>query len=520
MKELPLGISAFEIIKQRNCLYVDKTEHIHRLVSSGTVYFLSRPRRFGKSLLVSTLKCLFQGRKELFEGLWIASHGAWEWQPHPIVLLDFNEIPHNSPEQLARGLATRLRQIAAEHDISLQPNDLEWEFNQLILALFQKTQQPVVVLIDEYDKPLIDHLGRGEQGMTIAKANRDILKTFFGVLKGATVSTALRFVLLTGVSRFSRVSIFSELNNLYDLSMSAPYADMLGYTQAELERDFQPHLEQLAQTLGWPMAQLMAKLEQQYNGYRFSERNIKVYNPFSILNALVDLAIKNYWFVSGTPTFLVNLLREKQFHVADIEQIEVTPSVFTTFDLDNLKSEALLFQTGYVTIKDVQEELYILGYPNQEVKVSFSESLLQSFFNGVDNGLSSHVWRLLKYLRGEEFERFIASVQTIFATIPYDIQTKRDEAYYHTLFYLMIAASGGEARSSVLTNRGRIDLVILFKDKVYILEFKCNQSAAIALQQIKDKGYAEAYRGGERKIILMGLNFSTEERNLVEWAVE
>jgi hypothetical protein len=264
----------------------------------------------------------------------------------------------------------------------------------------------------------------------------------------------------------------------------------------------------------------MAKLEQQYNGYRFSERDVKVYNPFSILNALVDQAIKNYWFQTGTPTFLVNLLREQQYELPQLEGLEVPASIFTTFDLDNLQPEAILFQTGYLTISHVEDELYTLDYPNQEVKVSFTEILLYNWEIQVRRSESASVVRLSRYLRDGKLTEFFETVQAIFASIPYDLQTKRDEAYYHTLFYLLMAASGGEARSSVLTSRGRIDLVMLYKDKVYILEFKCNQSAAIALQQIKDKGYAEPYRGQGRKITLMGLNFSTETRNLAEWVVE
>jgi len=367
---------------------------------------------------------------------------------------------------------------------------------------------------------MIDHIGQGEERLKIAKANRDILKRFFGVLKGVNISPALRFVFLTGVSKFSKVSIFSELNNLSDLTMDMRYADMLGYTQAELKSNFSDHLVQLAQQLDWSMERLLEELAYRYNGYRFSQREVKVYNPFSILNALDKLEFQNYWFESGTPTFLVNLLQEKQYNLSRLEGLEVDQSAFTTFDLDNLKPEALLFQTGYLTIRQIEDELYTLDYPNHEVKNSFTKMLLYAVAGQQENGISSYMIRLLIYLRDGKMDNFFETVQVIFAMIPYDIQTKRDEAYYHTLFYLMISASGGHAQNSLLTNRGRIDMVVEFRDKIYIVEFKCNQSAAMAIQQIETKGYADRYKQDGRKIILMGLNFSTEQRNLVEWQVK
>ncbi len=520
MKKLPVGLAVFQDIRREGYIYVDKTRHIHQMVTGGKYHFLSRPRRFGKSLLVSTLWNLFEGKRELFEGLWIAEHGDWAWQSHAVIVLDFNEIGHDTPQNLEISLNIVLTRTAKSAKIVLETPLADSKFQELILALYQQSGLPVVVLIDEYDKPLIDHIGQGEARLEIAKANRDILKRFFGVLKGATVSPCLRFVLLTGVSKFSKVSIFSELNNLSDMTMMEDYADMFGYTQAELEGNFEEHLARLAQKHNWTLEQLIQELAYCYNGYRFSEREVKVYNPFSILHVLNSLALKNYWFESGTPTFLVNLLQEKQYNLTNIECLEVRASIFSTFELEHLRPEAILFQTGYVTIKDVQDELYELGYPNQEVKSGFTESLLLASFNDVDNGLSAHFTRLLIYLRDGKMDKFFETVQVIFAMIPYDIQAKRDEAYYHALFYLMISASGGHAQSSLLTNRGRIDMVIEFRDRVYLLEFKCNHSAAMAIQQIETKGYADRYKLDGRKIILMGLNFSTEQRNLVEWQVK
>ena len=519
LQKLPIGESSFENMRTRDYLYVDKTEYVHRMVMEGAYYFVSRPRRFGKSLLLSTLKCLFQARKELFEGLWIAEHGEWEWEEHPVVVIDFNGINHDTPENLRLDLKSRLTIMAKESQVTLEGFSIVAKFMDLIRGLHRKTGMPVAVLIDEYDKPIIGHLGRGTEELEIARANRDILKGFFGVLKEATVVPALRFVFLTGVSQFSKVSVFSELNNLYDISTSKQYADMLGYTQEELETCFGGRIEQLAEEIGWSQDKVKAQLALQYNGYRFSERDVKVYNPFSILNAFSDRSFGNYWFRTGTPTFLVNLLKQEQYDLPSLEGLQIDRSIFTTFDIDSLNPEALLFQTGYLTIKDVDGRLYTLGYPNREVKVSFLKSLLFST-EEIKRKTSSHVLRLSRYLRDEDLEAFFEAMTAIFASIPYDIETKRDEAYFHTIFYLMISASGGDAQSSVLTCRGRIDLAVTFPDKIYIIEFKCNQSAEAGIKQIRERGYVEKYRQSGKKMILMGINFSTEKRNLEAWQVD
>jgi hypothetical protein len=279
-KKLPVSIPDFETMRRDNYLYVDKTRDIYRLVTQGKSYFLSRPRRFGKSVLVTTLKSLFQGKQDLFNGLWIAEHTAWEWQEHPIVLLDFTEIRNDTPEHLQMGLEAYLTDIAAEYNLTLDPPLLLSKFRELILKLSRKTGKSVAILIDEYDKPIIDHLGKGARELEIAKANRDVLKRFFGVLKGITIAPALRFILLTGITRFSKVSIFSELNNLDDISMNDRYAMFLGYTHEELETCFSTYLQRFADHLGWSRDRVLATLAQQYNGYRFAEAVLRVYTPF------------------------------------------------------------------------------------------------------------------------------------------------------------------------------------------------------------------------------------------------
>ena len=338
LQRLPVGDSSFESIRENECVYVDKTRHLFQMADEGKFYFMSRPRRFGKSLTVSALRCLFQGKKELFDGLWIADNTEWEWKKHPVVLLDFNEISHDTPNNLKISLQRTLQQTAGTYDASSDAPLLKNQFKELILSLYQKTGMPVVILIDEYDKPLIDHLGKGEKALEIAKENRDILKNFFGVIKGGDVVPALRLVFITGVSKFSRVSIFSELNNLEDLTMTEPCADMLGYTQEELETYFPSHIRLLSEKTGTPKTEIMEKLELHYNGYRFSERDIRVYNPFSVLSALKQKDFKNYWFETETPTFLVNLLKETGWHLPKIENMQATKAVFSTYELEDLKT--------------------------------------------------------------------------------------------------------------------------------------------------------------------------------------
>ncbi len=370
LPKLPIGESSFENLRTRGYLYVDKTRWIHRLVTEGSYYFLARPRRFGKSLLVSTLKSLFEGRRDLFAGLWIDRHGEWEWQEHPVVVLDLNALDASTPDALREDLSAYLSRIAQEWQVAEPRGSIVARFGELIRSLYLKTGRQVAVLIDEYDRPIISHLGRGAEELALAVKNRDILRGFFGVLKAAEVVSALRFVFLTGVSQFSKVSIFSDLNNLNDLSMYSPYADLLGYTQQELEEYFGGHIAELAARLGCSYEAALAELSRWYDGYRFSDRDVRVYNPFSILNALRRGQLESYWFVTRTPAFLVDLLKERRYDPIQMEGLQVSRSLFTTFDVERLLPEALLFQTGYLTIKDVDGRLYTLGYPNREMKTT------------------------------------------------------------------------------------------------------------------------------------------------------
>jgi len=520
-KFLPLGIQDFEIMRTGNFVYVDKTEFIYQLIQPiQAFYFMSRPRRFGKSLLVSTIGYLFEGRKDLFEGLWIAENMDWKWQKHPVLKIDFNQISHENVNRLREGLLYTLSKIGEENGIYLKGNLLPENFKELIIELAKQNNNSVVLLVDEYDKPLIDHLGKGDQVLEIAKQNRDVLKQFFGVLKGQDVSAALRLVFITGVSKFSRVSLFSDLNNLRDLSMNSQFADFLGYTDEELEKYFHSYIKDLADDLQIRYEKCLLKLQEWYNGYRVTSRPERVYNPFSILNVLQEKKFSNYWFETGTPSFLVNLIKEMDYPIPAIEKLILPEEAFTVYDLDFLELEPLLFQTGYITINDYDENMYQLGYPNQEVKVSFLSYLYQHVSLVKDTQLKNKYKLISLHLRNEEIDDFIQLVNSILAAIPYNLISNQAENYYHSLFYLMLSASGVQVQTEVLTSEGRIDIAVESFDKVYVIELKCNQSADKALTQIKEKKYAEKYLASGKDIIIIGINFDTAKRAITDWKWE
>jgi hypothetical protein len=518
-KKLPIGIRSFSQMIEENYLYVDKTAHIYKMATEGKFYFLSRPRRFGKSLLVSTLKELFEGRKELFKGLWI-ENSDWEWKPHPVVAIDFNGIDATDAELLEKSLVLRLDDIADQHGFTLEQDILPYKFVKLIKELKNKYQANIVVLIDEYDKPIVTHLGEGEAGLQIARENRAILKKFFGVLKEIEVSDRLRFVFITGISKFSRVGIFSDLNNLQDLTMHADYADLLGYTQTELENYFGDWMAEFARRQQTAPEQILLELREWYNGHRFTPRNLPLYNPFSILNVFSEYRFKSFWFETATPSFLVDLIKEKDYPIPALENLEVDEGVFSTYDLENLRLEALLFQTGYVTIHGFDGFLYQLGYPNQEVKTSFLSYLYDSLVKVADSTLKAQYRRLHHYLAQEDLAQFIETVNAILSAIPYPQISERDEGYFHTVFYLMLSASGVLVHTEPLSSHGRVDIAVEFKDKVYIVELKCNQSADEALRQIREKRYHEKYLQSGRRIFLLGINFGTRDRAIKDWRVE
>lgn len=508
LKSLPLDVSSFETMISKNYLYIDKTQYIYNMFGGGNrYYFLSRPRRFGKSLLVSTLKEMFLGKKELFKGLWIYN-SDYEWQEHPVIHLDFSHIAHRTTQQLEQAIIKNLHRIAGEYNLQLQGNQSpEGMFDDLILELSKINK--VVVLIDEYDKPILDHMHNLEE----AKKQREILKSFYGIIKG--VDAHLRAVFLTGVTKFSKTSIFSGINNLNDISLDSPAAALLGYTQEEVTHYFKEYIDAFAQKSNKTSQEIMHELQMWYNGFRFSEENIKVYNPFSVLYCLSKQKFLNYWFKSGTPSFLVHLLKQKAETLKDIKNIEIDSSGLESFDLDKLPLITLLFQAGYLTISDYdpKTKLFILNYPNYEVAESFTKYLLATFTHTETAEVKRLSIDLLNALQKNNLDNFCNLLKTFFAHIPYSLQVKK-ESFYHALLQAIFTLLSLDAHSEVITDKGRIDLVLAIENFIYIFELKFDSTPQVALQQIKDRKYYERFLHQGKQVILVGLSFNLVNEQL------
>ncbi|MCK4762764.1 MAG: AAA family ATPase [Candidatus Aminicenantes bacterium] len=467
MKNLPVGIQTFREMISRNYLYVDKTRDIYNLFATGgKFYFLSRPRRFGKSLLVSTLKEIFSGSRELFKGLWI--YDKIEWESHPVIHIDFLGLNYKTKDELNDTLNYLIDQNARTHKVDLREKGYDKRFRELIIKLSQDNK--VVVLVDEYDKPIIDFVDKPG----IASAHRDILKTFYSILKG--LDEYLRFVFITGVSKFSKVSVFSDLNNLFDITIDESYATMLGYTQEELLKYFSRRIEELTKVENCSREELIEDIKRWYNGYSWDGKNF-VYNPFSVLNFFQKQKFGNYWFESGTPSLLVKLIKKHNIDVKTFERHKTGEAVFSSFEIDRLHVVSLLFQTGYLTIKEVEhtgrhKRLYTLSYPNIEVKEAFLEYLLGDFSARFADEITMIVEQLKESLERGEEEGFFEVMRSLFARIPYDMFVGDREGYYQTVIYLVLMLIGVSIRTEVETNLGRLDAVVETGNFIYVMEFK------------------------------------------------
>jgi hypothetical protein len=513
--KLPIGIQSFTDLRGNEYLYVDKTQVIHRLISAGKVFFLSRPRRFGKSLLVSTLKAIFEGKEEFFAGLFI--HDKYDWsERYPVIKLDWSGIKHNSPEEMEEGAAVFLTQMADEFDIRLEQSYAANRFEELIRMLYRKSGRQAVVLIDEYDMPVLDALN--EPVEKIVKI-RGFLQSFYRVIKAA--DEHLRFVFLTGVSKFSKVSIFSGLNNLNDITMDAEYAGICGYTQTELESCFAPYITQMAESLKTDRQDLLEQIRYWYNGYTW-DGTLSVYNPFSTLLLFSKKKFQNYWFETGTPTFLIDLIKERNDVKPLLEPVEIQSSGFNSFDFETLDTKLLLFQTGYLTVKAINpdplddQQVYTLGIPNEEVRRSLLTYMVSgfAFYPVTDTPVLRN--RMLRELLDGNVSAFEAGVKELFARIPYQLHIHR-EAYYHSLFLLWLNLLGFEVEAEVSTDKGRIDAVWTWENQVVIAEIKYTETGAAeplleaALEQIRERRYHERYAGDGRGIKFLALVFAGKE---------
>jgi hypothetical protein len=511
MKKLPIGIQTFSEIITENYLYIDKTKQITELLQ-GKYYFLSRPRRFGKSLLISTLSEIFSGNQQLFQGLYI--YDKIEWQSYPIILIDFNKISYTNDDVFKTSLLSFLDDIAAKNDIVLSKSFIKDKFGELIEKISEKTQKKVVVLIDEYDKPIVEHITDTEKATKI----REIIRDFFGILKSS--DPFLRFVLLTGVSKFSRVSIFSELNNLRDITFSKQFATLCGYTQTELETNFESYIQNLGTVLEIKKPVLLTKIKTWYNGYSWNAKD-KLYNPFSILNLFMDQRFSNYWFATGTPTFLMKLIKKTELDTTEFENKKVSEILFDSYNLENLNIFVLLFQTGYLTINEINQKSrtiqYILNYPNFEVKQAFMTFLFNSFTNNDLGDIQPAAEDLRDYLENDDIEGFINIIRALFAKIPYNLHIKK-EAYYHSLFYMVAVLMGVEIDLEILTDKGRIDGVLEFENRIYLIEFKYAEKGTKmdsltnqAIKQIKEKNYGERFLNDLRQRVYLGVGVLGKE---------
>ncbi len=508
LPKLPIGIQTFSKIREDDYIYIDKTDMALQMIEDYQYVFLSRPRRFGKSLFLDTLRNIFEAKKEYFKGL--AIENKWDWETkYPVILVSFASGKIDSRASLDH----RITKILKENQNNLgiecdEQNDVAGCFRELILKAYEKYNQKVVVLIDEYDKPILDNITNTEA----AKQIRDGLVNFYSVIKGS--DEFLRFAFLTGVSKFTKTSIFSGLNNITDISLNKRYADVCGYSQKDVETTFKPYLEGVD----------MEKLKCWYNGYNFLGSSM--YNPFDILQFIAnDYIFKNYWFETGTPTFLMELIKTQNYFLPNLTNLRVDEKLLNSFDIENLDLEVVLYQTGYLTIDRVEQDEdigtieYLLKIPNKEVKLSLSQSIASAFFND-KTPTKKDLYKALKHKQPDDFEE---ALKSIFASIPYHNFTKNDmqahEGFYASVVYVYLQSLGLDITGEDVTNKGRIDLTIKMDEAIYILEFKVDGKQGEALQQIKEKNYHEKYAKESKHIYLLGIEFDSSEKNIsaFEW---
>jgi hypothetical protein len=492
---------------------VDKTEHIHRLATTGKIYFLSRPRRFGKSMLISTLDALFNGRKELFEGLYV--YDKWDWSKrNPVIRIDWTAIKHGTPEEIENDLSACLKRLARNYGIELFSIYASSRFTELIEELHRKTGEKVVILIDEYDAPILDVMSKSPAAL---KAIQESLQGFYKILKA--VDEHLRFIFLTGVSKFAKLSIFSALNSPDDITMDESYAAICGYTQEELEHYFSEYINAMAAKYSDTRETLLDRIRRWYNGYTWDGRT-SVYNPCSTLSFFKKQEFSNYWFASGTPTFLMERLKKQNNIELLTEPVTAKPNTFDSFDPSHIEALPLLFQTGYLTIKSKEQTKdilkYTLGVPNMEVHQSLSEYLLSAYSEYPLSGIATLTENMYEQLRSLDSEGFAQSVRTMLENIPYSIQIGK-EKYYHSFFLSWMNVLGFKAHGEVMTGQGRIDAVLEQPDTIVVSELKYHSKTKTttllrhAIKQIHDKNYYGKYVGKGKKIVLLGLAFSGKD---------
>ena len=513
-KLYPVGIQNFEKLRKEGYFYVDKTALIYRLVTTGSYYFLSRPRRFGKSLLISTLEAYFQGKRELFDGLAVASLEK-EWKQHPVLHLDLNTQNYSS----VSALEDILNEALSGWEDMYGANDVEIGFARRFAGIIRRaattTGERVVILVDEYDKPLLQTIGNPE----LQEEYKKILKSFYGALKSE--DGYIRFALLTGVTKFGKVSVFSDLNNLMDISMREEYTDICGVSEAELLRDFDEDIRALAMNNGQTYGQACAQLKEDYDGYHFCPDSPGIYNPFSLLNTFSAKRYGSYWFETGTPTYLVELLKMHSYSLYRLANEKTTSKVLDSIDSASRNPVGVIYQSGYLTIKGYIPEarIFELGFPNREVEEGFLDFLLPYYTPLEESESGFAIWEFIQDVKAGNVDGFMERLQSFLSDCPYELA--RDiELHYQNVLFIVFRLAGLYTRVEYRTSRGRIDMVVQTADYVYVMEFKLDGSAEQAMQQIEEKQYALPFAKDSRKVYRIGVNFSSETRNIDKWIVE
>ncbi len=507
MRKLPLDTSTFSRIREDNYLYVDKTQYMYQMITGGGRYFLSRPRRFGKSLLVSTLKEILSAHKELFNGLWIHL-SDYQWHEHGIIQLDFSKLRATDLEAFRKRLSKELLIIAKNYNIDVNDtsSDPDELLQDVVLALHKQFGR-VAILVDEYDSPILKSL----HNQSVAQEIRDEIQHFFTVIKA--LDAHISFVFITGVSSFAKAGLFSGINNLQILTLRKEYATICGYSDDEIDHYFADYIADWAKQENKSYDKLHEQIRTWYNGYSFGYNVPKAYNPFSVMNALNEYKFGNFWFQSGTPTFLVEMLK-KEYKTFDPEDLTATEDFLGIFDINTIPLLSLMFQAGYLTITGYNEEskLFDLDYPNEEVRVAFQKYLLEVFAH-IDAEVAQRLSLQLKAaFEKEDLEKVIELLQQLFAHVPYQLHIK-EERYYHSLLIMACVIAGIKSSGERSTSHGRIDLVLEFSQKIYVIEVKFNDTAENALLQIEDRRYYEKFLIQNKPIILLGLSFKKEPQS-------
>ena len=523
--KLPIGIQDFESLRIDGYAYIDKTEHIYRLVSEGRYYFLSRPRRFGKSLLLSTIKSLFLGKRELFAGLAIDKKEDWDWAVHPVMHLDLNTEKYDKPETLYDRINLFLEENEQIYGKREAERSLGTRFEGIIKRAYEKTGQRVVILVDEYDKPLLQAIGNRE----LQDEYRGTLKGFYGALK--SMDGCIKFAMLTGVTKFGKVSVFSDLNNLRDISLDYDFHSICGITEQELLSYFPTQIDALAERSKLTREECIEKLRRMYDGYHFDEDSPGMYNPFSVLNTFQTRKFGSYWFETGTPTYLVELLRRHYYDLEDMATSEVTADVLNSIDAESTNPIPVIYQSGYLTIKgyDKEFQMYRLGFPNQEVEEGFIKYLAPFYLDNREERSVFDIRSFTSDVREGKPEQFLSRLKSLFASAPYDSVKGDKENHFQNMMWVVFKMMGFYSQTEYRTSDGRIDLLIETPQYRYIMEFKLDGTAEEALQQIKDKNYQLQFFGdslttsngwGGAKTYIIGVNFSKETRTIDKWIIE